>query len=1001
MSLSKAEAGWICRFTGGAIDPPYTLGQDETDDDDESSAFKNNLRALQDKQAVKERALKDKLIRDALAEIDARREELRDSTQFEATRVGKKETQQARPDDGRQASKKALEIAQPTGTISGLKFSGMDKFVDPKSKEAGKRIHKMETALRELQDHVVANLGNVECERWREPKDKKPPLKPVLVKEKLFTEEEIAEEIYTPLVRDKTIAETFVPPQYSKTQKMLDGSDDFYIKECRERGKDKEPNNRRALVAGVANLAANIATTFVTGASTPEDPTVGLASGLAPTEFVSNAWAPLTAEQATEGNTIINGIVATLNASYEAKDLVQDWVKGRTFDQGKLIDALDTIGKGVTALFVTEFQNASSSGGDAGEEKVLATGALVDFAAHNIKAVAQWAQWAKDPVSPPPWDALIDEVGAVLGAACTYPSDSLPGTHVDDNWADAGSAISAAFTTAAKAVRTKAFTAVKKGEWNTVFGLIETSARQAVNASIQVNFSNYNINASNDDTQYVLENQYQGDLNDAVSATMGAAVDVGSIAIPSGKGSKAEQEKQQMRERAKQLILDASKAKQQQDAEEVKSIQQQLEEEQTSYQTMLKSLGSKEPDESEYKSIAKLIERIEQDQAIWKGLTALFGGGIGIASGVTEAIQTTAYAVAAPLRAAGQLVKFIANLNAAADRQIAFEKWQEAQKDAIVAVSPYATSIQRFMASQERQMWHYRVQAAANATNALLVAGEMTPLMPAFKAASGAVTAAATLEDLLYTFMKQAELRKAWNKTKQAIDPANRADRKMRLLARKINPTLAKYTIAYGAVVEQDPIAIAAMSQVGLDRETLARPSSGVNEVRSYLEKLYPDDGSVLVSMAMESGATIKLPTVQLTSKAWALTYAVFKKEANLASANPPAIVGNLALYEKQSSVIDKRKPYESDGTEKDKDAKYDDQTQLYAEQTKLLTIATTLAGAFAVFQPLGPDGELLEPVKEAVGVYADMAAAEVARLKIEIVPPVKPAKLGTPVQAN
>ena len=1000
MALSKAEAGWIFRFTGGAINPSYTLGQDETDDDDESSAFKNDLRALQDKQAVKERALKDKLIREALAEIDARREELRDSTQFEATRDGKKEIQQARPDDGRQASRKALEIAQPTGTISGLKFSGMDDFSDPKGKEAMERTRKMETALRELQDYVVENLGNVECERWREPKDKTPPLKPVLVKEKLFTEEEIAEEIYTPLVRDKTIAETFVPPQYSKTQKMLDGSDDFYIKECRERGKDNEFNTR-GLVAGVFSLAANIATTAITGLSTPEDPTAGLPSGLAPTEFVPNTKTIFTAEQATEANTITNGLVAALNASYEAKDLAEDWVNGRTFDQGKLIDALDTIGKGVTALFVTEFQTASPSGGDAGEEKVLATGALVDFAAHNIKAVAQWAKWAQDPVSPPPWDTLIDEVGAVLGAACTYPSDTLSGTHADDNWADAGSAISAAFTTAAKAVRTKAFTAVKKGEWKTVFGLIETAAMQAVNASIQVNFSNYNINASGDETQYVLENQYQGDLNDAINATMGAADDAGAIAIPSGKGSKAEQEKQQMRERAKQLILDASKAKQEQDAEEVKSIQQQLEEEQARYQTMLKSLGSKEPDESEYKSIAKLIQRIEQDQAIWKGLTALFGGGIGIASGVTEAIQTTAYAVAAPLRAAGQLVKYIANLNAAMDRQIAFEKWREAQKDAIVAVSPYATSIQRFMASQQGQMQHYYIQAAANATNALLIAGEMTPLMPAFKAASGAVTAAATLEDLIYNFMKQAELRKAWKKTKQAIDPANRADRKMRLLARKINPTLAKYTIAYGAVVEQDPIAIAAMSSIGLDREILARANSGVNEVRSYLETLYPDDGSVLVSMAIESGATIKLPKVQLTSTAWALTYAVCKKEANLASANPPAIVGNLALYESQSSVIDKWEQYESDGAEEEDDAKYDDQTQLYAEQTKLLTIATSLAGAFAVFQPLDPDGALLEPVKEAVGVYADLVAAEVDRLKIEMVPPVKPAKLRTPVQAN
>src|ERR1700737_3513533 len=66
--------------------------------------------------------------------------------------------------------------------------------------------------------------------------DAKPP-KVSQRSEPLFSDKEIMDELYTPLVRELVLAETFVPPKFSATQKMIDGSNDYYIKECKEKGK--------------------------------------------------------------------------------------------------------------------------------------------------------------------------------------------------------------------------------------------------------------------------------------------------------------------------------------------------------------------------------------------------------------------------------------------------------------------------------------------------------------------------------------------------------------------------------------------------------------------------------------------------------------------------------------------------------------------------------------------------------------------------------------------
>ena len=302
--------------------------------------------------------------------------------------------------------------------------------------------------------------------------------------------------------------------------------------------------------------------------------------------------------------------------------------------------------------------------------------------------------------------------------------------------------------------------------------------------------------------------------------------------------------------------------------------------------------------DAQYKTIAKLIEQIERDRAIWNGLNAMFGAGIGVASGVTEAITTIASTVAPPLgRPAGQLMKFIINLKAAADRCEAWLTWREGRKDAVSAVGPCRHLDRELHPEPGHAVRPLLDPGAANAINALLSAAEMSPVGPAFTAASAGVTATAALEDTLYKFKKQQDLRKAWRATRKALDPANKGDRRMRLLVREINPTLAKYTIAYGALIDEDPVAITAMNRIGLDRETLARAGDGVKDVKKYLETLYPDDGSVLVKLAFEAIKT-KLPDPALNSKTWQLTYVMLQRDAELGGSNPPEIVGNLSLVE-------------------------------------------------------------------------------------------------------
>lgn len=86
----------------------------------------------------------------------------------------------------------------------------------------------------------------------------------------------------------------------------------------------------------------------------------------------------------------------------------------------------------------------------------------------------------------------------------------------------------------------------------------------------------------------------------------------------------------------------------------------------------------------------------------------------------------------------------------------------------------------------------------------------------------------------------KADIEKAWKVTLKSL--RNPKNRQLALEARKLNPTLAKYSIAWGAVVLKDPLARNAMQACGLTEASLKNDSTDVNKVVQYLETFYEDD---------------------------------------------------------------------------------------------------------------------------------------------------------------
>lgn len=953
MPLEPLDADWLFRFTGGAIVVPPNLALPDAPD-----PLQTQLEFLQAREGAEELALKTVLLTRAFAVIENHKDTMRtafdmqvktyddpDAPEFDIVgddgmptgKTGRKSgvtTQSVRDAKGRQErafdAKEATRMVEAAeGTASAT--NAMAVLVGEKDKLDA------QTTLRSHIDHKA-----------------KPP-RIVQAVEKLFSDKELMDELYTPLVRDLVVPETFVPDRFSATQKMIDGSDDYYIKECKSKGKPM-PTGAAAFTKGAIALGSSVANTVVASMNPVKEGQQALATS-----------GKLSKAMAARAGDITTGIAALLTGAVDVVDQIDDLRNSGDFSPSGLDKVLNSLALGLGKVV-------------AGATGQMALGMVITDSITGAAALAgigaDIATWKKNG-GEFPIDQLIARVGTAVAAGLSAASDQTSDTDADGNdngqvstrFAQASQAAAQAFQTAGGAARAKLLEQIRMGNWSAVFDfLAETGVKVGQqlpsqilldrNFNVQDTYEKQKLAALALETTPGAVEQGGNALASLAGLAGGALIDKTGAALPKTEQAKRMAEIEKVfAEKAKAL----AQAEQDAARSEVANIESQMAQEKEAFRLSLLCLGSDQPSDADFKSIAKLVEQLERDRKIWDGLTALFGGGLGAATGIATATAVAAEVVPA-LKAAGQLVKYCVNLKAAADRCEAWLTWREGRKDAVSAVSPYATSIDNFTKNQGQQFTHYSIQAAANAIQALLAAAEMSPLGPAFKAAGGAVAATAAAEDLLYQFYKRQALRNAWKMTQQALDPKNYGNRKMALLVRQVNPTLAKYTVAYGALVEESPVAITACNRIGIDRETLARSTDMVGELKTYFEQLYPDDGVVVGVLDVTPGKT-KVPAPALQTRAWALSMLVWTNEHQLGTPNPPAIVAHLSLAESLRAEPDRS----------------EQQTE------QLLASLDTLRLAFMSFPARTSGGTPIPAIQRAVADYADLAEVEAVALRMEV----------------
>ena len=299
-------------------------------------------------------------------------------------------------------------------------------------------------------------------------------------------------------------------------------------------------------------------------------------------------------------------------------------------------------------------------------------------------------------------------------------------------------------------------------------------------------------------------------------------------------------------------------------------------------------MGEDEKDGQHVERIEELIKTMMRDRMIMELAVKLTGASMAVVAKFVP-----------HLRAAASAVKFIANLREAALRAVALNKWIGNREDAFSDQSPYTPATKNFVHNQAAQFSHYAINAALELANT--VASACAASGAGFVAAGGEVASKAidltqAVENLAYDLEREVEYKIAWEVTKAAFKNPN--NRKLGQKARQLNPTLAKYAIGYGAVVENDSIAKSALSSCGLSERHLAKESGseGVDKVVKYMELCFPDDQVILEKVAL----TVEWApaTIEVTAKCWLTTCAKAVKHGHVKPVKTGAIDAGLSRAE-------------------------------------------------------------------------------------------------------
>lgn len=354
----------------------------------------------------------------------------------------------------------------------------------------------------------------------------------------------------------------------------------------------------------------------------------------------------------------------------------------------------------------------------------------------------------------------------------------------------------------------------------------------------------------------------------------------------------------------------------------------------------------------EASDIEKLIAKMQRDQMIMKVALQVMQGGTAFLASFVPA-----------LGAASAAIQMMASMQAAAARAQQLHSWVQNQSDFAAAQSALTSSAQNFVKNQAEQFTHHAIQAAFAAAeligNVIDVAGAgAMGAGPAVGASMKvAAKAGAKIEEIIYKHVKQEELEYAWKITKRALN--NPSNRKLGLQARALNPTLAKYSIAWGAVSQKDPLARNALTACDLTEAVLDSPNANVDKVVEYLETFYEEDDKLY--RELEEAAEWVPAEMTLTLRCWSQLKTKAVKSVKLGNPDTGVIDGYLVQLKGSVAKMD------------------------MAAATERERLLRNLDDALAAYVPAVPNEKQKKQFDTAVKVLRKQAAAAIAAAEARV----------------
>lgn len=646
----------------------------------------------------------------------------------------------------------------------------------------------------------------------------------------LFTPEEIAAEVYQPLMREGLLSETNIPDKYSQTKKMLDSTFEEYAKRLE---KDKKSTAKRlfdenfALGKSLVNFVATESSVGVQGAKIGTSKSEDLVSKASPTENIKSMreglglqadsdgkWADALTETNTSLGIVGQGITFIFDDVIDGGMELSGLLEGEELDEeakrairaARLAPAIVAavsmaLGKTFNGSGLGLGMAASASFGSVCSAKAIAAELKVTpFTEAQVAAIAQLLGAALkdtlkqlDPATSGETEAVKTAAEGLNTGMAPLPAAKAPVVEAR-NALDA-EALQSAFGAAAESVLGSVLTSTVLAVFSGVDA--QKNVKSKANVLMTESFEKDEVDGAPPE----LKNQHKKDHP-------GHDADW----VKDGRGN---------------WICATCQANASDDP--------------------IIFAGALE----------RRIAQLERDQAILKWAVNVVNLGL-----------DTATNFIAPLAIAGCAVKMMKNVYEAGCRSRDTYVFCKKRQGMYNAASAYSAPVSQFIYNGGVQATHYFANAAFECAKMI---GAILQCAGPFTAPAGAImTAAASgtqaLEQVLYEAKKRYDLETAWKSYKLSLSrPQNR---KLGLIALKKNPTLAKYSVAWGALIEKDVLVVDFIGACGLTPETLRDPQANIDRVVSYLEKRMPDD-NVVTGRTVEKVAGWAPGQLELTAASW------------------------------------------------------------------------------------------------------------------------------------